>query len=176
MSLAVNGYKECNCCKIIKPITEYWKDSTKHDKLATYCNTCKMRAYNENKPKARELAKIRSRKLRLNNPVNNMISLAKTRAKKRGLPFNLEVSDVVIPDYCSILNVVLKVGTERVESNSPSLDRIIPSLGYVKGNVQVISHKANTMKSNATITELLLFADWIYKMYGDQRSEVTNTG
>lgn len=38
----------------------------------------------------------------------------------------------------------------------PSLDKIIPKLGYVKGNVWVVSNKANRIKSNATIEELEL--------------------
>jgi hypothetical protein len=49
----------------------------------------------------------------------------------------------------------------QVRDNTSSLDKIIPELGYVKGNVQWLSQKANTMKSNATRTELENFAQWI---------------
>lgn len=38
--------------------------------------------------------------------------------------------------------------------DSPSIDRIIPELGYTKGNIRVISNRANLLKSNATIEEL----------------------
>ena len=44
---------------------------------------------------------------------------------------------------------------------SPTLDRIVPSLGYVPGNVVVISHKANSIKSNATAAEIRAVADWL---------------
>ena len=52
-------------------------------------------------------------------------------------------------------------GKKGAVPSSPSLDRIIPELGYVPGNVQVISHQANTMKSNATLKELKAFAAWV---------------
>jgi hypothetical protein len=44
--------------------------------------------------------------------------------------------------------------------NSPSLDRYVPSLGYARGNRWVISSKANTMKSNATLEEMVLLGKW----------------
>lgn len=44
---------------------------------------------------------------------------------------------------------------------SPSVDRINPHLGYVPGNVQVISYKANSMKRNCTMEELLMFAETV---------------
>jgi hypothetical protein len=53
-----------------------------------------------------------------------------------------------------ILGIPLVMGDKYAHDNSPSLDRIIPELGYVKGNIMVISHKANTIKSNANIEEL----------------------
>jgi hypothetical protein len=79
---------------------------------------------------------------------------AKNRAKAKGLSFDIEFSDIVFPDVCPILGIALKVSAGFASPNSPSIDRIDPSLGYVKGNIQIISHKANTIKSNATLDEL----------------------
>lgn len=79
---------------------------------------------------------------------------AKARAKKEGCAFNLEPEDIRIPEVCPILGVKLARGEGSVAETSPSLDRITPSLGYIKGNVQIISFKANTIKSNATPDEL----------------------
>ncbi len=39
-------------------------------------------------------------------------------------------------------------------NNYSTLDRVVPSLGYVKGNVRVISFRANRLKNNATIDEI----------------------
>lgn len=40
--------------------------------------------------------------------------------------------------------------------SAPSIDRIIGEFGYVKGNVSVISHRANKLKSDATLEEMRL--------------------
>lgn len=174
MSLAFNGHKQCNFCKIEKPVSEYWKDSSKLDGLATYCNICKMRFYNADIEESRKAGRKAARVQRLRNPILNMLMLARSRAKRFSLPFNISKEDVVMPEYCSILKVKLGVAESKVAPSSPSLDRIIPELGYVKNNVQIISHKANTMKSNATIAELLLFADWVYRTYGHLNLKVDN--
>jgi hypothetical protein len=49
---------------------------------------------------------------------------------------------------CPYLNVGFELGMGRNHPRSPSLDRIIPDLGYVSGNVRIISLLANAMKSN----------------------------
>jgi hypothetical protein len=108
--------------------------------------------------------------LRLNNPNRFLLSRAKSRAKKKGLEFNIDKSDIDVPIICPILGIPIikeyKKGTKGGPSpNSPSLDRVDNSLGYVKGNVRVISHKANTMKHNATATELIRFAEWVLFTY-----------
>jgi hypothetical protein len=50
----------------------------------------------------------------------------------------------------------IQPGQDKPTDNSPSLDKIIPSLGYVRGNVQVISQRANSIKRDATLAELEL--------------------
>lgn len=86
-----------------------------------------------------------------------LIRIAKERAKELGVPFDLRRGDVEVPKVCPVLGTDFVIGTQY----SASLDRIVPALGYVKGNVQVLSRLANSMKSNATEEELRKFADWI---------------
>lgn len=99
------------------------------------------------------------------NPAQQMLSRARRRAKQKGLPFDIELSDVVIPATCPVLRIPITVGLDKRDRGSPSLDRIIPALGYTKGNVQVISTRANAMKQDASPAELLAFADWIRRNF-----------
>lgn len=94
--------------------------------------------------------------------IRRMLSQAKSRAKKEGLPFNLDSSDIPIPEVCPILGTKLNLkmpnrgdcGDSIKNFDSPSVDKIIPQLGYVKGNVWVISYRANTIKNNCTFDEI----------------------
>lgn len=92
---------------------------------------------------------------------------ARERAKKFNLPFEITPSDIVIPKICPILGIPLIQGNGKAHANSPSLDRIIPELGYTPNNIQVISHKANTIKSNASMSELMVFCLWVMENYRD---------
>lgn len=92
-----------------------------------------------------------------NTPEYEMWSNAKTRAKKIRQEFNLDYKDINIPEFCPILGIKLDRNSGR--DSSPSLDRINPALGYVKGNIWVISNKANRLKSNLTVDEWDVFID-----------------
>jgi hypothetical protein len=92
-----------------------------------------------------------------------MLCSARQRARIYKLEIDIDMDDIVIPERCPLLGIPLYVaeGRKHCKYNSPSLDRIDPKKGYVKGNVWVISHKANTMKSNASIDEhILLVENW----------------
>jgi hypothetical protein len=100
---------------------------------------------------------------RTRNPELVLIKSAKERAKKRGYAFNLVKEDVYIPEYCPLLGLKLEsqIGKGKSTDCSPSLDRIIPEKGYVKGNVWVVSMKANRMKSDSSLEEMkLLVENW----------------
>lgn len=95
-----------------------------------------------------------------------MFRNAKMRALKKGLDFTITLDDIVIPDLCPVLGIRLesKVGKDKkrgASHNSPTLDRINPNLGYVLGNVQCISWRANKLKSDATLQELRLLVAWL---------------
>lgn len=90
------------------------------------------------------------------NPINCLIVMAKQRAKKRGLEFSIKKENITIPDICPVLGIPLKPGSGVGGhcDSSPTLDRVDNSKGYVVGNIRVISFRANTLKSDATIEEI----------------------
>lgn len=87
--------------------------------------------------------------------IHGLLIRAKQRASSRGIPFDLEAKDLgLIPLVCPVLGIRLAFNNGRMKRNSPSLDRMKPQLGYVRGNVRVISQRANGLKSDATSEEL----------------------
>lgn len=89
--------------------------------------------------------------------IKQMLNRTRLRAKNKKIDFNIDESDIIIPDKCPILEVPLVIGTKGDYEYSPSIDRIDNTKGYVKGNIQIISKKANSMKNSATTKELLTF-------------------
>ena len=79
---------------------------------------------------------------------------ARNRAKAAGIHFDLRMEDIAVPEICPVFGLKLEVADRHARANSPSLDRIDPAKGYTADNVQVISHKANTIKNNATLDEM----------------------
>lgn len=62
--------------------------------------------------------------------------------------------DIIVPAVCPVLGLPLLRTRGKVSPGSPSLDRIDNSKGYIRGNIRVISYRANSLKSNATIDEM----------------------
>ena len=98
------------------------------------------------------------------NLERGILGRAQQRAKKLGLDFNLELLDIVIPETCPLLGIVLERKTGIQADSTPSLDRIDSSLGYVKDNVWVISWRANNIKRDATLEELKKLVDGLEKV------------
>ena len=103
------------------------------------CNAAYMRDY------------MRRRRMEL--PTKPLFERARKRAKQGSLPFGITPSEIIIPVACPVLGISLLIGGPRSD-HSPSLDRIVPALGYVSGNVRVISDRANRLKSNRTLSEI----------------------
>jgi hypothetical protein len=111
----------------------------------------------------KEVRRMQARKSQSNRPKEIMISHAKSRATKKGLDFNITIDDIEIPKVCPVLGIPLVKGNGKRNDNSPSLDRIDNSKGYVKGNVMVISHRANLIKNSASIHEIELILEYMRK-------------
>ncbi len=92
-----------------------------------------------------------------------MLDRSKSRARKKGFEHNIDIHDINIPAVCPLLGIPLFSGNVTVGPNSPTLDRLDSSKGYIKGNVWVISYRANTIKNDATPEELERIARGVRK-------------
>lgn len=148
-----------------------WKVLTAKDRIGKkikkhyFCSECskvlttwgKKKIMEQKREGFKEKMYEEKRRSRLNNIQSCIWVKAKQRAEKYRLDFNIDVSDIHIPDICPILEVPLEYGTKGDYEYSPSIDRIDTTKGYVKGNIAIISKKANSMKNNATFEELQKF-------------------
>ena len=100
---------------------------------------------------------------RAENPASWMLASCKARAKKFKIEFDLEKEDIIIPEFCPVLGIKLIMAKGKMNHNSPTLDRINNNLGYIKGNVCVISWRANSLKSDADSNEIKLILDYMLK-------------
>ncbi len=118
--------------------------------------------YCANKSRGEKYRKLNKEKIKLKNKIDNswaerrIYSRVKSRAKINKIPFNLDLEDIIIPEFCPVLGIKLNLnhGVRGYHPDSASLDKIDPKLGYVKGNIRVISGRANLLKSDASIEEL----------------------
>lgn len=106
-------------------------------------------------------------KMTIEERLKLMVKRAKDRAKLKNVEFNITWEDIEYVDICPILEIPLNWGETSNEGgrniDTPSLDRINPSLGYIKGNVKIISTLANMMKSSANREQINLFCKNINK-------------
>lgn len=88
-----------------------------------------------------------------------MLIGVKARAKELGISFNLSLDDVIIPEKCPVFgNAFIRGNCKGTKHGgnprSPTIDRIVPTKGYIKGNVCIVSMKANDIKETSSLKEL----------------------
>jgi hypothetical protein len=144
-----NNHKKCGKCRTIKKFEDFRKNKNSAFGYSYFCKECdNQRIYTRDKRGV-------------------LLNAAKKRAKDHNLAYNLNLNDIVLPDKCPILGIELQFNTGKAKDNSYSIDRIDNNKGYIKGNIQIISFKANTIKNNANFKEIEL----IYK-YMKQRIQI----
>ena len=157
--------KSCGCLKhrgkepkkICKHCGELSYRKNRHGNFASVCQKCYNKQCNSFKKR---------------NPKKFMGQCAKIRAEKAGVPFSITDEDFEIPEFCPVLGIKLEGGTKKYHDASPSLDRVIPSKGYVPGNVVVMSFRANRIKGDASREELQTVINWL----DAQTKEAANAG
>ncbi len=147
-------YKKCNMCFQNKPLSDFYAHKKTADRRQGSCKIC-AEEYRKNKSKTKK------------GHLQKYLSSIKLRAKEKNVPFDLDnlYLESIATTKCPVFDVVFDWGLDKKGQgrDRPSLDRIIPELGYVKGNVCFISFRANSIKNDATETELYAVADWLHE-------------
>jgi len=110
---------------------------------------------------------------RFKHPELMLWRAARVRARQSGLLFTITVEDIVIPVICPVLGIPLSNQAEiRRVPTSPSLDRFDSAVGYIPGNIRVISWRANHLKNDGTAEEHRRIADWMEKEMAEKREMI----
>jgi hypothetical protein len=117
---------------------------------------------------ARETLKLYGRDSRLHKSELSrrqarLFSYKKRNAQAAGKKWGLLPGDIVWPKRCPLLGVKIDYFSPKQSDRSPSFDQIRPGKGYIKGNVQIVSLRANRIKSDATPEELQKIAKYMAK-------------
>jgi len=186
------GMKQCTKCRMTKPFSEFSPHKLGRGGVRSICKPCSIEAVMAyratpagaatHRRAARKYAKSPdgsakkvaiARRAAQRDPAKYLLIRARCRAKRLCLPFSLTKDDIVIPERCPVLGVKLVVAERRFRGHgaggaddSMSLDRIRPSLGYVPGNVAVISWQANRMKGGSSLEELERLVAWMRSLRG----------
>jgi len=140
----------------MRPIEEFCKAKTP-DGLSYSCKVCRTK---ENK----RLCHDRYKRWKQKNPRQAILSSCRSSAKKKGIEFTLTLEDIQIPEECPVLGIPIIADNKPRTDNSPSVDRIDNSKGYVSENIVVVSWRANTLKKDASLEELQKIADFYRKV------------
>ena len=92
--------------------------------------------------------------------IQNLTDRARYRSRRDNREFNITKADVILPKKCPVLGVPIILGHKHF---GPSMDRVDNKKGYIKGNIRIISKRANTLKSDATREELKKIIEYIDK-------------
>ena len=141
-----NRYKVCNSCEQSLNLNKF-SLIEKWNPNSDTKNTCKKCSI-----KIRQTEKL-NRDWKV-DAARLLYKNIKSRCKRMGREFSIDIKDIIIPEKCPVFGFELKREDRETWMCAPSVDRIDSSKGYIKGNVTVVSRRANIIKRDATIEEL----------------------
>ena len=105
------------------------------------------------------------------------IATAQRRARAAGIAFAITAADLreAAGTHCPALGTPLDYSRGRmtIRDDSATVDRLVPGLGYVPGNIAVISNKANVAKGRCSPEEIFAVGRWHGKQLNKRTSEAT---
>lgn len=151
--------KVCSLCDQRLPITDFPLHKLSRGGRLRRCRGCQNTAVRKSQEKSKS------------DPRFRMLMSSRSNALSKGLEHTISVEDIPLPEVCRYLGIRIDYRrcSERGRLRSfdaPSIDRIDPTRGYVPGNIQVISDLSNRMKQDATIPQLLAFAEGVIRVHG----------
>ena len=139
----------CTTCGEFKQRSEFNVLSKATGELTRQCKACRASRWSA---------------MTFSQRVVQMVSMARHRAKKSGIPFDLKPEDITIPYTCPVLGIPIQFSDTDSRHNSPSLDRLVPELGYTPGNVLVVSWLANDIKRNFNPVDIVTVGEFYRKL------------
>ena len=149
--------KTCTKCKLDKPFEMFYKNKQNRDGLSSWCTPCRI-----------ELSREGRKKRRLEKPFVFKTHNLKSSANAQGIPYDLtpEYLESIWTGRCAIFGIPISYQGNDNERPTAEIDKITPSLGYVKGNVAWVCHRANRLKDNATLEELKKIVNYLENLNG----------
>lgn len=165
LALVNTELKTCIWCKKSRPLLDFSVCRANKDGKQSRCKSCDNAYTKEARFKrGKEAQTAYGRQYRLQRGQNfdfrlkALLYTSRQRAKEKEREHTLTLDDLksIYPHngLCPIFGFKLEWNSKGFRETSPSIDRIDSSKGYTIDNVQIISWKANRIKSYATIEEL----------------------
>lgn len=162
--------RRCRKCGKVKELVEFIPNKDCSEGRTHECHSCEntyqRNKYQENIEHERARAKRKYKRRRTNNPIPMIARAARDniikKCKNTGVPIDLTLT---IDDYIALYTESCHICGKKYDLTNhdlkPTIDKLIPSLGYVRGNINVICTRCNRIKYNASPEELYAIADWI---------------
>jgi hypothetical protein len=150
--------KVCSVCNLSKEENQYHRRSDRPIGLRAACMVCERNRSKRDKERFKE-KRTAARLSKHSDILYRLYRSCKHSALRRGIQFTIKPEDIKLTTSCPYLGVEFtNILGKGYQDYNPSVDRVNNTLGYIPGNVRLISVLANRMKHTATIEELQKFA------------------
>lgn len=156
--------KFCYTCNKDKRLFDFSINKASKDGLQSKCKQCDSNYQRQRRESNKEASLTYGRKYQAKRResfeyrLQMLLNASKQRAKTKNREHSLTLQDIKelypLDGKCPVFGFDLEFNSAGFRETSPSIDRIDSSKGYTRDNVQIISWKANHLKSYATVEDL----------------------